>query len=77
MFLEFSDVLTIEDMQNALGVGRSTAYRLIKSGKVKHLRIGKHIKIPKRYLIDYIIAECYNNGIATSKPPVQLKEAMI
>ena len=62
MFDNYPDVLTIDDLQSALGVGRSTAYRLIRNGDIRHLRIGKTIKIPRRYLVEYIHKACYNRG---------------
>ena len=60
MFDNYPDVLTIDDLQSALGIGRSTAYRLIRSGAIRHLRIGKNIKIPRRFLLEYIHEACYN-----------------
>ena len=30
-----------------LGIGRNTAYELVRSGKIKGIRIGKQIRIPK------------------------------
>ena len=63
MFDNYKDILTIEDMQSALGIGRTIAYKLINSGKIMHLRIGKAIKIPKQFLIDYVNQQCYSNGI--------------
>ena len=60
MFNNYPDVLTIEDLQIALNIGRSTAYRLIRNGEIRHLRIGKNIKIPRRYLLEYIKSACYN-----------------
>ena len=30
-----------------LGIGRNTAYELVRSGQIKGLRIGKQIRIPK------------------------------
>lgn len=70
MFTELPDVLSISDMKNALGVSKKTAYILISSGKVKHFRMGSLIKVPKRYLVDYIEAECYNST-ATGNLPCQ------
>ena len=54
IFTEFPDVLTISQMQKALAIGKSTAYKLINSNTIKHIRIGKSIKIPKIYLVEYI-----------------------
>jgi len=68
MFNNLPDVLTIEDLQGALGIGRSMAYRLIRDGDIRHLRIGRNIKIPRRYLVEYINEACYNSSIATNPP---------
>ncbi|MCL1846147.1 MAG: helix-turn-helix domain-containing protein [Defluviitaleaceae bacterium] len=76
MFADFPDVLTIADMKNALGVSNKMAYVLINSGKVKHFRMGKLIKIPKQFLIDYINEECYN-VTATGKLPCQERSEML
>ena len=63
MFADFPDVMTIYDIQKSLGIGRTAAYKLINTGKIKHLRIGKSIKIPKQFLIDYILSECYTDDM--------------
>lgn len=68
IFNEYPDVLTIYEMQQALGIGRSMAYRLINDGKIKHLRIGKSIKVPKRFLVDYVLSECYTGAVAVGYP---------
>jgi predicted DNA-binding transcriptional regulator AlpA len=49
MFEKFPDVLSMSDVQEALGIGRSTAYRLIGDGAIKHWKIDKIIKIPKPF----------------------------
>lgn len=68
MFDSYKDLLTITDIQNALGIGRSMAYRLIKDGKLRHLRIGKAIKVPKRYLVDFVRDSCYTDAVTASLP---------
>lgn len=62
MFEEYNDIMTTTDLQSALGIGRSLAYRLIHSGKIKHIKVGSKIKIPKTYLLDYIDKSCYNSA---------------
>ena len=54
MFNLYNDVLTVKELCEALKIGRNSAYALIRSGKIKSIRIGRNIKIPKKYLIDYI-----------------------
>ena len=61
MFKEYPDILSIKELQKALSIGRNTAYRLITDDKIKHLRVQGTIKIPKRFLIDFILSSCYNN----------------
>jgi len=73
MFDYYPDVFTITDMKEALGVSNKMAYALIKSGKVRHFRMGKLIKIPKPCLLDYINAECYN--LATTSKPCHIERS--
>jgi len=65
---KYPDLLTVGDLQEILGIGRTVAYKLIKEGVLAHIRIGRSIRIPKRILIDLIDYECYNgrsSGIQT------------
>lgn len=48
--------LKIEDLE----IGRNSAYKLINNGSIKSLRIGRNIRIPKIYLLDYLTTESYN-----------------
>lgn len=64
-FKDFPDVMNVAQMQKALGIGRSTAYGLIRAGEVAHIRIGDTIRIPKQALINYLqenTKTCYNNA---------------
>jgi excisionase family DNA binding protein len=54
MFRQFPDLLSVKEVQQALRVGRSTAYKLLTSGELKSFRIGATYRIPKAYLMDYI-----------------------
>ena len=68
MFEEYKDLLDMSDLQSALGIGRSTAYRLIKDGQIRHLRIGKSIKVPKCYLVDFVESSCYIGSVVENSP---------
>jgi excisionase family DNA binding protein len=65
-FSSYGDVLTVKDLQSALQIGRSTAYKLLQEGEISSIRIGDSYRIPKRYLIDYVYGSCYNNGVVAS-----------
>ena len=51
------DVLTIPELQKVLRVGRSTAYRLIKTSELRCIRIGRSIRIPREYVLEFIEAQ--------------------
>jgi len=40
-------VYSVKEMAELLGVGRSTAYELVRSGSIASLRFGRRIVIPK------------------------------
>ena len=46
--------LRVEDLMPILGIGRNTAYELVRSGQVRSIRIGKQLRIPKQSLIEYL-----------------------
>ena len=46
--------LRVEDLMPILGIGRNTAYELIRCGAIRSIRIGKQLRIPKDALIDYL-----------------------
>ena len=40
-------VLRVEDLSRALGIGRNTAYELLRSGQIRSIRIGRQLRIPR------------------------------
>ena len=44
----------VEDLMPILGIGRNTAYRLVRSGEIRSIRIGRQIRIPRQVLLDYL-----------------------
>ena len=63
LFHNYPDLMSIVDMQKALGIGRTKAYQLINNGEINYLKIGKSIKIPKQFLIDFVLRSCYSTDI--------------
>jgi len=53
MLKNYKDILSVEDLCEILSIGKNTAYRLLKSGEIKSVRIGKIYKIPKKYVKEY------------------------
>ncbi len=60
MFKDYPDILTVEQLSEALSIGINTAYRLIKKQVIGYKRIGRKILIPKLCLIDYVQSARYN-----------------
>ena len=46
--------LRVEDLMPILGIGRNTAYELVRSGQIKSIRIGRNIRIPKSEVIRFL-----------------------
>lgn len=40
-------VLSVEEMAKVLKIGRNTAYEMVRCRRVKSVRIGRQIRIPK------------------------------
>ncbi len=57
MFSEYDDVLSTEDVQAILHVGKSAVYTLCKEQKLKSFKIGRTWKIPKTSVCEYIESE--------------------
>ena len=53
MFANYPDIMTVYQVQEALGVGKNTVYRLLKDGEIKSLKIGNKYKVPKNCLVAY------------------------
>lgn len=65
LFNSFPDIMSVEQLQSAIGVGRSTAYKLVNTGEIRSFRIGTSVKIPKTSLLDYIanaVELCYSSS---------------
>lgn len=47
-------LLTVEDLMPILGIGRNTAYELVRTDQIFSIRIGRQLRIPKQALIDFV-----------------------
>jgi excisionase family DNA binding protein len=46
--------LTVEQTAKLLGIGRSTAYELVRTGDIPSLRLGRRIVVPRAGLVDLL-----------------------
>ena len=47
-------VINVKDLANMLSVGHNTAYALIRSGKIRSIRIGRTYRIPRDAVEEYL-----------------------
>lgn len=55
MLEEYDDVLTVEELCEALHIGRNSAYQLLKTQIIPAKRIGRIWRIPKAAIIDFLL----------------------
>ena len=53
-FDELPLALRVEELMPSLGIGRNTAYELVRSGQIRSVKVGKQIRIPKEALREYL-----------------------
>ncbi len=54
---ECGDIMTVEDLMAYLNIGRTTAYKLLQSGKIKVLRFGRIYRLSKASVQEYVRKE--------------------
>jgi len=54
MFKEYPDLITIDELCEILVIGRNAAYRLLNSGEIKAMRIGRVWKVTKEAVEQYV-----------------------
>ena len=53
MFRNYPDVVSVIQLQEMLGIGKNTAYTLLKNKTIRSIRIGRVHRIPKENIINY------------------------
>ena len=46
--------LRVEELMPLLGIGRNTAYELVRSGRLRSVHVGRQVRIPKNALIEFL-----------------------
>lgn len=59
MFNACPDVMTVKQVASALGIGKNSAYQLIREHKIGNRRVGRKIIVPKQCLIDFVQSARY------------------
>jgi len=59
MLKEYPDVMTFDQMCSVLSISPVTGYKLLRTNKVIHIKIGRVYKIPKVHLLKYLKNESH------------------
>lgn len=55
MFEQYPELLSAEMLAEALNIGRTAAYSLVRENKIKHLKNGRDYKIPRIAVEQYVL----------------------
>lgn len=47
-------ILRVKDLQEILSISHNTAYELVRSGKIRSIKIGRSYRIPLQALEEYL-----------------------
>ena len=64
MLKDYPDVMNIEQMCEILGVSTKTGYRILRSGQISCLKVGRAYRIPKAHLFTFLSIGCFDVGEA-------------
>ena len=53
-FQDLPLVLSVPQLAKLLGIGRNAAYDMVNSGRIRSVKIGRTIRIPKSAVIEFI-----------------------
>lgn len=60
MLNKYNDVMTVNEVSEALGICKNKAYDLIRKRTIGSKKVGRRILIPKVCLIDFLESSRYN-----------------
>ena len=60
MLDQYEDLMTVQDIQEVLHIGKNRAYELLRDGTISSIRLGKSWKVPKEAVISFL--RSWQNG---------------
>lgn len=54
VFKDYPDVMDVKQVSKILGVSTKTVYKLIRSGSLSALKVGREFRVPKVVLMKYV-----------------------
>ena len=50
------ELLRVEEAAQILGIGRTKAYELVAAGELRVIRLGRAVRVPRKWLYEWIDA---------------------
>ena len=58
IFEEYPDLVSVGQMCVMLGgIGKRTAYSLLKDGAIRYVKVGRSFKIPKTSVVEFMVGK--------------------
>ncbi len=57
LFNTYPDVVSIDEIQQMLRIGKNAVYELLKTKKLKSIKVGKKYIVPKKYVIEFLLEQ--------------------
>ena len=57
LFETYPDVVSIDEIQQMLRIGKNAVYELLKTQKLKSIKVGKRYIVPKKYVFDFLLEQ--------------------
>ena len=54
IFLEYSDIVTVDEVMKMLRLGKNTVYKLLKDDEIMNVKVGARYVIPKQSVIEFV-----------------------
>lgn len=58
MLDDYKDILTVHDLCEIMPIGRNSIYNLLHTNRIKNIRVGKKIIIPKQAVKEFLETGC-------------------
>ena len=62
MFNEYVDIISVDDLMKMLHIGKTTAYKLVREKRIKHVKVGRKYIIPKKAVIEFLEEMWHNKA---------------
>ena len=63
MLDKYPDILTVHDLMDIFHISQTSAYRFVKSGRVKTMHIGCSVRITKQSVMEFIDSDSNNDMV--------------